>query len=261
MSASKSQKTHAAVTGEGSAIKRYMTVMLGEQSVLKLLYFEFCMWLSPIPGMLGLALRKLFWPRLFAQCGKGTVFAAGVKLIQPARIHMGKRCVISENCVLDGRGTSGSVLQLGDDVMLSHGVVLSCKDGNISLGSRIGVGAYCVIQSTTDNPVTIGDDAVIGPQCYITGGGNYNIDRTDIPISQQGMRIMGGSTIEHGTWLGAKVTVLGGVTVGYDGIVAAGSTVTKTLPALSISLGSPAKVVKKREARTEQASQNEQDAQ
>lgn len=238
------QKTHAEVTGGGSALHRYMSVVLGERSIAKLLYFEFCLFMSPIPGMLGLGLRKVFWPRMFASCGKGTVFGAGAKLMHPGRIHLGKRIVISDGCILDARNPdSGEALVLGDDVMLAHGVMLSCKGGSITLGDRIGIGARSIIQSTKGNPVAIGVDAIIGPRCYITGGGNYNIDRIDIPISKQGMKVMGGTRIESGVWLGAGATVLGGTSIGHDSVVGASSVVTKSLPALSVSVGIPARVV------------------
>jgi acetyltransferase-like isoleucine patch superfamily enzyme len=248
MSLDSNSKTHAAVTGSGSALKRYMTVIVGKQSILLLIYFEFCLWLSPLPGVLGLALRKLFWPRLFSSCGKGTVFGTGIKLMHPGRIQIGKRCVISDGCILDGRNPTADVaLVLGDEVMLAHGVMLSCKEGSISLGDNIGIGAYSVMQSTRGNPIRIESDCIIGPRCYITGGGNYNTERLDIPITQQGLKIMGGSTINYGVWLGAGVTVLGGIEIGRDSIVSASAVVSKSLPARSISVGVPAKVVKMRE--------------
>lgn len=240
-------KTHAAVTGQGSALQRYMSVFLGEQSLTRLLYFEFCSLMSPLPGILGLGLRKLFWPRLFGACGKGTVFGAGVKLMQPGRIHLGRRVVISDNCILDARNQdSPQAIELGDDVMLSHGVMISCKDGNIRLEEHTGVGAYTVIQSTRGNPVTVGADTILGPRCYITGGGNYNTDRLDIPIARQGLKEMGGTQIGAGAWLGAGVSVLGGITIGRDSIVGTGSVVSRSLPELSISVGVPARVVRSR---------------
>lgn len=50
--------------------------------------------------------------------------------------------------------------------------------------------------------------------------------------------------IKENAWLGANVTILPGVTVGKNAIVAADSTVTKDVPANVIVAGSPAKIIK-----------------
>ena len=52
--------------------------------------------------------------------------------------------------------------------------------------------------------------------------------------------------IEDGVWCGANVTILKGVTIGKDSIVAAGAVVTKSFPPYSIIGGVPAKLLKKR---------------
>ncbi len=45
-------------------------------------------------------------------------------------------------------------------------------------------------------------------------------------------------------WLGANVTVLPGVTIGDDAVVGAGSVVTKDVPARTVAVGSPARLVR-----------------
>lgn len=50
--------------------------------------------------------------------------------------------------------------------------------------------------------------------------------------------------VGNNVWIGANVTVLPGVTIGDDAVVAAASVVTKDVPARSIVIGSPAKVVR-----------------
>ena len=185
----KSKKTHAAVTGGGSALSRYMDVVVGKRSYRYLLFFEFCAWIGRVPGALGLFLRKVFWPRLFGACGGGAVFGEGILLRHPGRIHLGERVVLSEGCILDARNDDlDRVLVVGDDAILSNNVIVSCKSGTVAIGSHCGIGAQTVIQSTTGCPVTIGSDVVIGPRCYIVGGGNYHHERLDIPIWRQGIR-------------------------------------------------------------------------
>lgn len=51
--------------------------------------------------------------------------------------------------------------------------------------------------------------------------------------------------IEDDCWIGGNVVILPGVTIGRGCTVGAGAVVTKSIPAYSIALGAPAKVVKK----------------
>lgn len=243
-SVTKSQKD---VTSSSSILSRYQDAIVGKRSFRFIIYYEICMFFSSTPGALGLFMRKLLWPKLFFACGKGVFFGANIVLRHPNRISIGDRVVISEGCILDARAPEEKVaLEMGDDGILSTNVRIAAKNGIVKIGERFGVGAQTVIHASYKNPVAIGNDVAIGPQCYISGGGNYNIDRTDIPISQQGMKISGGSVIGNGAWLGAKASVFGGVEIGDHTVLGTGSIATKNIPGMSIATGVPAKVIKKR---------------
>jgi acetyltransferase-like isoleucine patch superfamily enzyme len=54
-------------------------------------------------------------------------------------------------------------------------------------------------------------------------------------------------TIGHGVWIGAKATVVKGVTVGDDAVIGAGAVVTRDVPSRAIALGVPARVVRYRD--------------
>ena len=126
--ATESRKTHAAVTSGGSALSRYQDVVIGRKGLLPTLYFELCIWLTFIPGALGVGLRKVFWRRLFGSCGSGVVFGSNVTLRHPHRIHLGDRVVVSEGVILDARNeNSTGVINLGNDVMLANNTMISCK--------------------------------------------------------------------------------------------------------------------------------------
>jgi acetyltransferase-like isoleucine patch superfamily enzyme len=241
-------KTHAAVTGDTSALARYQDVVVGRRNLLGLIYFELCLWLAFVPGALGLVLRQWLWPRLFHSCGRKVYFGSSVTLMHPHRIAIGDRTVIGNGCVLDARTPSSELaIAIGSDVILSQGVMLSCKNAGITIGNRVGMGPYAVVQATNDDPVRIDDDAVIAAHCYIVGGGQYQMDRLDVPIAKQPMRRTGGTRVEAGVWLGSHVDVLGGVTVGRDSVVGAGSVVTRSLPEMTICVGVPARVVRRRD--------------
>ncbi len=236
-------KTHDAAVEGGSVLSRYQDVVVGSRSLWGLIYYEWCMLMGALPGALGLLMRKLFWPRLFGSCGKGVNFGQRMVLRHPGRIHLGRRVVIGEGCILDARTpNSDRVIVLGDDVNLSNNVMISCKGGTVEIGAGTGVGAKTIIHSAGLNPVRVGADVAIGPMCYLVGGGNYNIDRLDMPMCKQGIKLDGGVNLADDVWLGSGVTVLGGVSMGKGSVAAASALLSKDAPEYSINLGVPARV-------------------
>lgn len=118
---------------------------------------------------------------------------------------------------------------------------------------NLSVDDYSILPSTTTiyctkAPLIIGKKCLFGPGCtFITGDHRTDVigmhiydcnekrQENDLPI-----------VIEDGVWCGANVTILKGVTIGKDSIVAAGAVVTKSFPPYSIIGGVPAKLLKKR---------------
>jgi acetyltransferase-like isoleucine patch superfamily enzyme len=147
---------------------------------------------------------------------------------------------------LDARGDSNGGIEIGDNVILARNIILGCKNGNIILGDNIGIGANSTIHAIGHSHVSIGSNVVIGPYTYLVGGSHYHTEKTDIPISQQGLDLKGGICIEDNVWIGTRATVLDGITVGRDAIIGAGAVVTKNVPAFAIVMGIPAKVVRMR---------------
>ena len=240
-------KSHVAVTQSGSALKKYQQVIVGRSSLSSFLYFEFCNWLSGMPGAVGLFLRKQFWPRLFASCGKDVLFSSQVILRHPHRIHLGDNVIISERCILDARTeNSDKVITIGDNVILSNDVALTCKGGHINIGDEVGIGTQTIMQATYGCRINIGRDTMIGPRCYFVAGGSYITDRTDIPMRLQGIQTEWGIDIEEDVWFGANVTVLSDIQIGRGSIIGAAAVVTKSVEPMSVCVGNPAKVIKTR---------------
>ena len=241
------EKTQKAVTGKGSALTRYRQVLIGKRSLTAFLYYEFCQLFTFFPGAFGMVLRKVFWPRMFKRCGKGTVFGCGVVVRQPGKIILGSSTVVSEYCVLDGRSVSeAESMTIGDNTILSNNVMLSCKNGTITIGKDVGINAQTIVQSTNGNAVTIGDDCVIGQRCLIIGGGNYDISNRESLIRTSPIAVDGGVTIENNVWLGANVSVLGGVTMGQGSVAGTGAVISRSIPTFSLCMGVPARVVRER---------------
>ncbi|MCB2225970.1 MAG: hypothetical protein KQH53_04765 [Desulfarculaceae bacterium] len=124
--------------------------------------------------------------------------------------------------------------------------MLSAKKGSIEIKANCGLNARVIIHSVAGNPVRVAEGVVIGPLCYLAGGGDYHTDRLDIPIGQQGIKDLGGISVGSGAWLAASVTVTDGVSIGQGAIVAAGAVVTKDVPDLAVVGGVPAKIIKRR---------------
>jgi acetyltransferase-like isoleucine patch superfamily enzyme len=91
-------------------------------------------------------------------------------------------------------------------------------------------------------PVTIADNVIIA-QNVVMSGLNHGYQDISIPI---GLQPCSTSEIYIGadSWIGANAVITAGVRIGEHAVVAAGSVVTKDVPAYSVVGGNPAKVLK-----------------
>ena len=88
--------------------------------------------------------------------------------------------------------------------------------------------------------VTIGDDCFIGPNVSILTA----CHSTDPVERNTRMEWAKPVTIGSNVWIGGSVTVLPGVTIGDNCTIGAGSVVTRNIPADSVAVGNPARVIK-----------------
>ncbi len=228
-----------------SPLQKYQDIVVGNYKLRHLIKYEvIVLFFGVLPGILGHFFRKVFYPALFGGVGKGTIFDRAITIRHGYKIKIGRRCVISEYCGLTAQGDDASGIKLGNEVLLGRGTVLNTRNGTIELGDFCNIGANCRLGTTTK--IKFGKHVLLAANCYI-GGIKHCFDRTDIPIMRQGYESKGGVIIEDDVWLGAGVMVLDGVTIGTGCVVAAGSIVTRDLPAYSIAMGSPAKVAYSRQ--------------
>lgn len=71
---------------------------------------------------------------------------------------------------------------------------------------------------------------------------SHHTDRKDIPMSTQGIHTAP-VIIEDDVWIGIGAVILQGVRIGEGSIVGAGSVVTRNIPAGSIAVGVPARII------------------
>jgi acetyltransferase-like isoleucine patch superfamily enzyme len=224
---------------------KYSTLVVGEKGLWKLLRFEFVNLLfSWVPGALGLALRKVFYPCLFRKVGKGVVFGRNITLRHPHKIVLGTNCVIDDNVVLDAKGEKNDGLRLDDNVYIGRNTTLSCKEGSILIGDYTNISANCSLLSETE--ITLGRYCFLAGHCYLVAGGNHSFDDVSRPIMFQPSVSKGGIRISDDVWLGAGVIVLDGAAIGQGTVVGAGAVVTGPLPEYAVAVGSPARVIRDR---------------
>jgi acetyltransferase-like isoleucine patch superfamily enzyme len=236
-----------------SALRRYMALVLGRDSLWALFWFELrILFLSGIPGALGILLRRKLYRRMFGGCGRNVVIGRHVVIRHPHRIVIGDNVIIDDAVVLDGKGNRDVAIRIGPDSIIGRNTILSCKQmtdlsGTIEIAERVNISVNCTLIS--ESRLTVGDRVLIAGHVYAIAGGNHGIDRTDIPILDQPMVHKGGVAIEDDCWIGAHVTILDGVTVGRDSVVAAGAVVTGPFEAFSIIGGVPARRIRDRRGR------------
>ena len=112
---------------------------------------------------------------------------------------------------------------------------------NTVIGDRSGIGRGCEI----NNGVIIGTDVMMGPNVLIYTQ-NHSTARIDIPMRMQGMTDIRQVTIEDDVWIGARVCILPGVTIGKGSVIGACAVVSKDVPPYSVAVGNPARIVKTR---------------
>ena len=89
-------------------------------------------------------------------------------------------------------------------------------------------------------PVVIGVDVLIGPNCSLYTA----IHPTEPGPRRAKWESAAPITLEDNVWLGGSVVVCPGVTIGENSIIGAGAVVTCDIPANSIAVGNPARIIK-----------------
>ncbi len=163
----------------------------------------------------------------------------------------------------------GRFLRLGDGVLLS-----SMSKGGILLGHNVSIGAYSrlVVCTSPQQPcgfIRIGNSVGMGEFAYLGGTGgleigdeciigqyfschpeNHIITDPEQPIRFQGVT-RNGIRIGSNCWIGSKVTILDGVSIGEGCVIAAGAVVNRSFPPGSVVGGVPARMLRNRYAAAE----------
>lgn len=147
----------------------------------------------------------------------------------------------------------------GDDCILMCKAVFESAAGSISIGQRVFIneGTQLISRSRID----IEDDVTIAWGCTLYDHDSHSLDARDRNADQQQQLqdwdsgdFIGNKDwskvatapirIRRNAWIGFDVVILKGVTIGEGAVIGARSVVTKDIPAWSVAVGNPARVVK-----------------
>ena len=141
-------------------------------------------------------------------------------------------------------------LVIGDGSIVEGQLVAERDGAEIVIGNNTFVGGSQIISATC---VEVGDDTLISWGCNIVDHNSHSTEwskrKDDVRLWRRGQKNWehvptDRVRIGNKCWLGLNVIVLKGVEIGEGSIVAAGSVVTKSVPAWTIVAGNPAVVIR-----------------
>lgn len=143
--------------------------------------------------------------------GRPSVHNSGTMIVQQ-RVR-----IFSTNAVTELVAQDGGLLEIGESTFINYGC-------SIAASQLVRIGPYCNI----------------GTHVIMMDNDFHRIEperRNERPESAP-------IVLEENVWLGARVIVLGGVTIGQGSVVGAGSVVTRDIPPRTVAVGMPAKVIR-----------------
>lgn len=187
-------------------------------------------------------LRGLLWYPRLGSANFPIFFGAGVRVAYSKSIRLGKGVSIGANTRILALSSDGISIGPGATIRENAWIQCASSPANPGVSLNIGRGAYIGPGSVigVGGPITIGDECQIGAS-FIVVAENHAVDDygpSSTTVSRQGINI------GAGCWIGHRVTVLDGVTLGKRCTVGAGAVVTKSFPPGSVIGGVPARLLR-----------------
>ena len=161
----------------------------------------------------------------FGALGAGSIIRPPYTIVSPDRIFIGNDVVIGPNALLSvvarhARQRFSPVLRIGDGTRIGQNFVIGCVA-----------------------EVTIGRRVLVSSNVYV-GDTIHRYDDPTRPVLDQPLAPGRRVTIGDGAFVGINAVVLPGVRIGRNAVVGAGAVVTHDVPAFSVAVGNPARVIK-----------------
>lgn len=114
----------------------------------------------------------------------------------------------------------------------------------ITIGKNVSFNMNCHVGAI--DRIIIKNNVLFGSNVLITdhSHGGTDIDTLKIVPTKRNLQSKGPVIIEEDVWVGDNVSILPGVTIGNNAVIGANSVITKNVPAYSVVVGNPARVIK-----------------
>lgn len=173
------------------------------------------------PLVLGAQSRAPRGPLAPLEVGAGATVGAGAVVLAGTRI--GARAVIGDQAHVRERAV------VGEGSLVGRGSAIDC---DVTLGARVRVQTGCYLTAFS----TVEDDVFVAPGVVTTNDPTMARQPAGEPLR--------GALLRRACRVGGRVVLLPGVEVGEEAFVAAGSVVTRDVPARALVMGVPARVVR-----------------
>jgi acetyltransferase-like isoleucine patch superfamily enzyme len=146
---------------------------------------------------------------------------------------VGTGVVLYRGAAIDGKVLMADLCTIRENVTIGRGTIVG---RGVTVENFCTVGRYCKLESECYITAysTLEDRVFVAPG-VVTSNDNY-VGRT-----AERFKHFKGVTVKRGGRIGAGTVLLPGIVVGEDGLVAAGSVVTRDVPPRTIVMGAPAK--------------------
>lgn len=165
------------------------------------------------------------------QCGRHCVVHGKlyVHLFPSAKVKIGDNLYFSSGWGINALCTN------------RRGMIYATENATITIGNNVGMSSTVL---WAHKSITIGDHVKIGGNCILIDTDSHNKDYMIRRGQYTDWGVAEPIVIEDDVFIGMNCIILKGVTIGARSIIAAGSVVTKSIPAGCIAAGNPAKVIR-----------------
>ncbi|MFL6241001.1 MAG: acyltransferase [Actinomycetes bacterium] len=155
---------------------------------------------------------------------------------------------LGKNVELYARKGYGRMV-IGRWVHFGNGNAIRCHEGNLRIGDKCVFGKDNTVNCYLD--IEFGATTIVADWVYICDF-DHRFDDITQPIKDQGI-VKTPVRIGPDVWVGTKVTILRGTTIGRGSVLAAHTVVNRDIPAYAVAVGAPARVVQDRRVAYEAA--------
>ena len=174
--------------------------------------------------------------------GRLLVRWAFLKLRWGKRLQTDGLCFVAPRVKLEIGPTA--TLKLGRWSWIGHGTKIRVHEGECEIGAKSVLGQECTISAFQH--VSIGRECVIADRVMLIDF-DHGVVEVERPIRHQGI-YKRDVRIGHNVWIGCGACFLRGATVGDNAVIGTNTVVTKDVPANAVAGGTPARVLRMREA-------------